>query len=550
MPNVLLSTNTVGAEIRYSTDGNDVTEESTLYSGQFSVEAGATVKAKAFKTGMNPSPQSTLQSFAKLQTPTVSLSRNGSVITIALGNTVEGATYRYKVGSAPTSPTDGTAITGSATLDNSSALTIYVVGWKTGTYNPSDTAMDSVEQYVPTLQTPTLSLSRSGSTVTGTIGNTVTGATYVYKTGSAPSSQSDGTVISGTTFSFSNDGAVTVYVKGFMTGYNPSSAISKSVNALYPQNFTVIKGTLSDGGSLRDLEDIAYGNGVYVAVGVDSRIYYSYNLSTWTEINVSDLTEDATRDFNCVKFINNYFWACCDDGVLLYSSDGLNWYKVSDTTLGTGNVLNVEYGNGYFVITDSSNSARSTNGTGSWVSGPSIEGSASIDERYLFHFKGFFYLTASDGLYRSSDGLNWSKVDVINQLSLPVISGFEWYVANAVCSDSMIVIQFVQQQNNTITNNADMKFAYSTDGLNFTLATGTDVVPKDLTYNMAYGNGVFLLVRNDSYTNVEFYYTKDGINYYSCNSTADTTESIQSLRYINGRFVTCGDEGEICYAVF
>lgn len=234
MPNVLLSTNTVGAEIRYSTDGNDVTEESTLYSGQFSVEAGVTVKAKAFKTGMNPSPQSTLQSFAKLQTPTVSLSRNGSVITITLGNTAEGATYRYKVGSAPTSSTDGTAISGSATLDNSSALTIYVVGWMTGTYNPSDTAMDSVEQYVPTLQTPTFSLSRNKSTVNGTIGNIVSGATYVYKVGSAPSSQSDGTVISGTTFSFNNNSAVTVYVRGFMSGYNPSSSVSRSVSAYIP----------------------------------------------------------------------------------------------------------------------------------------------------------------------------------------------------------------------------------------------------------------------------------------------------------------------------
>ena len=234
MPQVTITSNTVGTEIRYSKDGNDVTEESTLYSGQFSVEAGTTVKAKAFKSGMNPSPQSTLQSLPKLQTPTISLTRSGSTINITIGNTVEGATYRYKVGSAPTGPTDGTAITGSATLDNSSALTIYVVGWKTGTYNPSDTAMDSVAQYVPTLQTPTLSLTRDGSTVNGTIGNTVSGATYVYKIGSSPSSQSDGTVISGTTFSFSNSNAVTVYVRGFMSGYNPSNAVSKSVRGVVP----------------------------------------------------------------------------------------------------------------------------------------------------------------------------------------------------------------------------------------------------------------------------------------------------------------------------
>lgn len=231
MPQVTITSNTVGAEVRYSTDGNDVTEESTLYSGQFSVEAGATVKAKAFKSGMNPSPQSTLQSLPKLQTPTISLTRSGSTINITIGNTVEGATYRYKVGSAPTSASDGTAITSTGSVNNSSAVTIYVAGWYTGQYNPSDAGSDSVSQYTPTLQTPTLSLSRSGSTVNGTIGNTVSGATYVYKVGSAPTSQSDGTTISGTSFSFSNSSAITVYVRGFRSGYNPSNAVSQSVSA-------------------------------------------------------------------------------------------------------------------------------------------------------------------------------------------------------------------------------------------------------------------------------------------------------------------------------
>ena len=243
MPQVTITSNTVGAEIRYSTDNSDVTEQSTLYSGQFSVEAGTTVKAKAFKSGMNPSPQSTLQSLPKLQTPTISLSRSGSTINITIGNTVSGATYRYKVGSAPTSASDGTAITGTGSVNNSAAVTIYVAGWYTGQYNPSDSASDSVAQYTPTLQTPTLSLSRNGSTVNGTIGNTVSGATYVYKIGSAPSSQSDGTTISGTTFSFSNSNAVTVYVRGYKSGYNPSSTASDSVssyvNRLPTPSFTI-----------------------------------------------------------------------------------------------------------------------------------------------------------------------------------------------------------------------------------------------------------------------------------------------------------------------
>ena len=149
MPNVEISTNTLDAQIRYTTNGGDVTEESSLYSAPFEVEAGTTVKAKAFKTGMNPSVQSTLQSLAKLQTPTVSLSRSGSTITVTIGNTVSGATYRYKVGSAPTSVTDGTAISSTATITSNDATTVYVAGWYYGQYNPSDAASDSVDEVTP-----------------------------------------------------------------------------------------------------------------------------------------------------------------------------------------------------------------------------------------------------------------------------------------------------------------------------------------------------------------------------------------------------------------
>ena len=249
MPKATITCNTMGSEIRYTVDNSEVTEESPLFSSEIDIEAGATVKAKAFKMGMNPSSQVQLKSLDKLQSPSVSLSRNGATINITLGNTVSGATYRYKVGSAPTSPTDGTAISGSGTLDNSSAVTIYVVGWYTGHYNPSDAGSGSVEQYIPTLQTPTLSLSRSGSTVNGSIGNTVSGATYVYKIGSQPSSQSDGTVISGTSFSFSNSNAVTVYVRGFMAGYNPSSAVSGSVTQYVPPTPTFPDFNLDASGS-------------------------------------------------------------------------------------------------------------------------------------------------------------------------------------------------------------------------------------------------------------------------------------------------------------
>ena len=381
MPQVTIASNTVGAEIRYSTDNSDVTEQSTLYSGQFSVEAGTTVKAKAFKSGMNPSPQSTLQSLSKLQTPTISLSRSGSTINITIGNTISGASYRYKVGSAPTSASDGTAITSTGSVNNSAAVTIYVAGWYTGQYNPSDSASDSVAQYTPTLQTPTLSLSRNGSTVNGTIGNTVSDATYVYKVGSAPSYETDGTQISGTSFSFTNNNAVTVYVRGFKDGYNPSNSVSKSVSANLPQIVNLSGDSdfsefISDVGSTTGSFDVsANNNGLFIACISGSKrgcIFRGTSYNNFTlAINVNNISEISSSSFS-VYFIHatpNNVYVGINNHIIKLSANGSSVVSVMnlpDTVgiYGTPEAGATDYSNGEFLAIGP---VASASGSGSFL---------------------------------------------------------------------------------------------------------------------------------------------------------------------------------------
>ena len=53
--NVTISCATAGATIRYTDDGSDPTESSTLYTGAITVSDNVTIKARAWKSGMNPS---------------------------------------------------------------------------------------------------------------------------------------------------------------------------------------------------------------------------------------------------------------------------------------------------------------------------------------------------------------------------------------------------------------------------------------------------------------------------------------------------------------
>jgi uncharacterized delta-60 repeat protein len=52
---VTLSSATSGAQIRYTLNGTDPTQTSALYSGPITISSSATLKARAFATGMNPS---------------------------------------------------------------------------------------------------------------------------------------------------------------------------------------------------------------------------------------------------------------------------------------------------------------------------------------------------------------------------------------------------------------------------------------------------------------------------------------------------------------
>jgi len=112
---VTLSCVTIGATIRYTTNGTEPTVSSTAYSSPISVNATTTIKAKAFLAGMTDSDTAsfayTIQ--AKVATPTASPLPGTYVssTSVTLSCATVGATIRYT--------TNGTEPTISSTLYSS-----------------------------------------------------------------------------------------------------------------------------------------------------------------------------------------------------------------------------------------------------------------------------------------------------------------------------------------------------------------------------------------------------------------------------------------------
>ena len=216
---VEISTKTRNPIIRYTTDNTEVTETSPTYTepviGDFMV-----IRSKVYKENYTASNE-IIKYLYKCEDPIIT--QNNDQISISC-STPESIIY-YRLGES------GDFVKYETLFEITENVIIYAYATAQN-YEQSNTVNRNCT--LPQINNPSLNLSRSGETINGTLSNTETNATYVYKIGSIPSSQSDGTVISGTTFSLNNSAAVTIYVRGFRKGYLPSTGVSARIDAYDP----------------------------------------------------------------------------------------------------------------------------------------------------------------------------------------------------------------------------------------------------------------------------------------------------------------------------
>ena len=226
---------------------------------------------------------------------------------------------------------------------------------------------------------------------------------------------------------------------------------------------------------------ICYGNGRYVGVTQGGYIYSTDGI-TWTQSTLPVSEIWASICYGNGKFIaiaNASDNTPTATDTILYSTDGITWTE--GTMPSSQYWMSVCYGNDKFVaIADQTNKfAYSTDGI-NWTQGtlPSTQNWKSVcygnDKFVIISFD-------ADVFTYSTDGIAWNEVKVSHDYWYDICYGNGYYIAV------------------TCTN----KYAYSTNGINWTVKTMTN--SGLAACNICYGDSGFISV---GYLGYGFFYTK------------------------------------------
>ena len=326
------------AEIRYTIDGSEPTENSTLYTASFTVELETTVKAKAFKDGLLDSEIAEeliidpMQIWTAIEdTKIVTSSGKGiNSICYAIGKFVAVADEgkaSYSEDGINWVAIEDIKINGninSITYGNGKFVAVADEG--KASYSEDGINWVAIED--------TKFIRNINSICYGN------GKFVAVGDGGKASYSIDG--INWTAIDGINGHRYSIcYANGKFVAVGYSNNASYSEDGI---NWTAIE----DMKFTRNIYGITYGNGKFVAVGGDREASYSEDGINWTAIeDIKTSIEIGTLYSIC--YGNGKFVTPIRNNKASYSEDGINWTTIEDTKI-NGNGLSIVYGNGKFII--------------------------------------------------------------------------------------------------------------------------------------------------------------------------------------------------------
>lgn len=263
---------------------------------------------------------------------------------------------------------------------------------------------------------------------------------------------------------------------------------------------------------------IAYGNGVFVAVG-DS-IMYSDDGEKW-EFAVGNYLSEDTINLQAVAYGEGLFVAVGShaDSNVIISIDGRDWRPVN--SLAGEQILDVEYGNGMFVAVGNSDFiATSENGSDWTTRTPPGTG----DWNGICYGGGLWVAVSGantgEQICTSPDGITWTA------RTTPGGIDRDW--CGVAYGNGVFVATATDKEN-------DSTVMTSSDGVTWTLRKGND---QSSWGRVIYAQGKFMACGNTGTTVDNIMSSTDGIT-WTMHDTYDLL-IIQDVTYGNGKYVAVG----------
>jgi photosystem II stability/assembly factor-like uncharacterized protein len=280
-------------------------------------------------------------------------------------------------------------------------------------------------------------------------------------------------------------------VSDFITAKHGESAVSKDG----------INWSLKNHGDMM-LGDVAFGNGVFVAIEMDNssawpleKVAVTTNGADW---NYYTLPEKRTGSINNLIFSNGIFVAAGQDhsskngsgtAFIEVSSDGVKWKRVLQLPdIASESILYACGGNGSLIATDrySTNYYYSTDGI-NWVQKQTSEISGKS-----IYANGAYYIYDFRDIWISKDGVSWTKYNVvITSSEKATIGDFNeksfTRIYQAVYGNGYFVALGEYQ--------GVPELFTSFDGINWSVCTsGTEKTPRQLLGRVYYLNDSFYMI--------------------------------------------------------
>lgn len=199
---------------------------------------------------------------------------------------------------------------------------------------------------------------------------------------------------------------------GTVAPSDPAPILSSPDGVAWTQRHTVSQSLLA----------VAWGGGLFVAVGENKTLLTSPDAITWTARDAGmSAIPDTSDDLLSIAYANGLFVAGGQGGNYITSPDGITW--TARTLPSTADRRGVAYGVGLWVIVgESGDIYTSASGTGSWSRRTNPLGASTM---WAVTFGSLFVVVGDQNqIATSPDGITWTaRTSPLSATSVPLAAG-------------------------------------------------------------------------------------------------------------------------------